>query len=344
MIRLIKILILLAIFQSCKPIKVEPVGFYNANYVTKTNENQEFEYFFDDGELVAGGLDEYVAKIETEAGTFSEEKILLLKYKSKIEQLNDTIIPFTYFMGLKFEGDIQKDVTFSLNANYLYNNPAHLDYAEYLFLKNNLSQLKLFEVEYEDMASIYYDPDVTVTEVPFEIKGKDIQFKTKSKTALYGLCWVEKNWEDTLQFQTGSLNQMNIYQGNKAKNNNLEGAYFNQENQQFYMNYTDLSLQDSLNSIHTGWHFYQMNLIIDQPQLGMMDNANVYLDAVIFQYDPGFEPLKSYLRVVNTTNVEFINWPNANEYGQLHIYGNMLQESNQQLKNVDFLINFKRQR
>ncbi len=213
-----------------------------------------------------------------------------------------------------------------------------------MFFKNNLSQLKLYEIQYEDLASIYYDPDVDVQETPFQINGNDIQFSTQSNTALYGLCWVEKNWEDTLQFQSSGLNQINIYQGNKAKNNNLEGAYFNQENQQFYMNYSDLSLVDSSNSIQTGWHFYQMNLIIDQPQTGLLDNSNVYLDAVIFQYDPGFEPQKSYLRVINSTNVEFTSWPNANENGQLHIYGTMLQESNQQLKSVDIVINFKRQR
>lgn len=346
MIKLIQISLLLCLItlNSCKPINVEPVGFINANYNTKIDENQTFEYFYDDGELVAGGLDEYVAKIETNSGTFNTESLLLLKFKRSIEQLSDSLIPFTYFMGLNYADTLLKDVTFSFNLNYQYNNTSHTNYSEYLFLKENISFLRLYEIKYETLASIYYDPDISVSEHSFEIIGNDITFKTKNKNSLFGLCWIEETWEDTISFEKGSLTQQNIYKGNRAQNNNLEGAYLNLDNQQFYMNYSDLSMIDSSNSIFTGWHFHKLNMIIDNPHSGIIDHSSIYLDAVIYQYNSGFTADKSYLKITDNTIIDFIDWPGTNNYGKLHIHGSMFQESTQSNTPIDLVINFKRQR
>lgn len=346
MIKLVQISILAIIItlSSCKPINVEPVGFINANYNTSVNEHQTFEYFYDDGELVAGGLDEYIAKIESNSGTFKNESMLLLKFKRSIEQLSDSLIPFTYFMGINYADTILKDVKFSFNLNYQYNNPSHINRSEYFFLKENISFLKLYKIEYETLASLYYDPDIILSEYPFEIIGDDVVFETKDKNSLFGLCWSEETWTDTVTFQKGSLTQQNIYKGNRAQNDNLEGAYLNLENQQFYMNYSDLSMIDSLNSIYTGWHFHKLNMIIDNPQNGIIEHSSVYLDAVIYKYNPGFPSDKSYLKITDNTIIEFINWPGTNEFGKLHIYGTMFQESNQLNTSIDLIINFKRQR
>jgi len=101
---------------------------------------------------------------------------------------------------------------------------------------------------------------------------------------------------------------------------------------------------DSSNSIYTGWHFHKLNMIIDNPQSGIIDHSSIYLDAIVYQYNTGFTADKSYFKITDNTIIDFIDWPETNKYGKLHIHGTMLQESTQLNTSIDLVINFKRQR
>lgn len=336
------LIFVILLISSCKPEQIEPNGFYSADYITKANESQIFEYFYDDGELVAGGLDDYLVKLESESGTFTSEELILINYKSYITELPDTLIPFTYFMGLKYTNEILKDITVNFNLNYQFNNIAHTNYAEFLFFTQNIDYLKLYKINYNDQAALYYDADIDFSLQPFEIINNNITFKTKEKNALFGLCWEEPTWTDTILFERGTLTQQNVYSSNRAYNTNTEGAYV--ENNILNMHYSHATLIDSVNSTQNGSHFYKLNLLINNPTEGVIDHNNIYLDLMIEEQILGTSTTKSYLKLTNNSVIEIIEWPEYGKKGILEMSGLFKSELSQGNVNLDLTINFLRQR
>jgi hypothetical protein len=334
--------IILLFTLSCKPERIEANGFYSADFFTNPDESQTFEYYFDDGELVAGGLDDYVVKIESENETFSSVELILIKYKKNINELPDSLIPLTYFMGIQYNGEMNKAVNISFNHNYPYNNVAHQNYAEYLFFKKNINSLQLYRIEYDEKAALYFDSDIKYFQHPFEVTDNDIKFTTDNKNAFFGFCWREKTWTDTIRYDQSSMSQVNIYSSNKAYETNNNGTFV--ENEIFYLNYDVGTLIQTEGIVSGNNQFYNMNLIIQNPGEGEVSHTDIYLDLLLEEVTSENTKIKSYLKITENTEVNMVEWPEYGERGILNISGTMKSELTQTNISIDLNINFFRQR
>ncbi|MCH2233292.1 MAG: hypothetical protein MK078_03480 [Crocinitomicaceae bacterium] len=338
---LLYIAIIILGITSCKKIDVSPAGFFEANYITDPNTDQSFTYYYDDGELVADALGNPIVNVTSSAGTFDQESLLLLKFKREIEQLQDSILPYTYFMGIQYDDTIKQDLNLSFNLNYAYNNTVNKNYYEREFMRDNFSQLKLYEIQYEDQASFYYDPNVTVVEKPFVIEGNELKFSTSSKSSLFGFCWVEESWQDTLQFQLSGTDQTNLYQGNRANPTGREGAYL--AGNTLFLDYSDSTFADSTIAGGSLWRIRECHLAINNPSESVIDNNDVFSDIIIFRY-LGTTKIHTRLSITEDTEIEILNWPDNNQHGRLSITGQVRKEDTQSDVLIDMIINFKRQR
>lgn len=346
----ILLLILLAVFASCKKDDVEPIGFYQVDYYTHPNEDQTFLYYYDDGQLVAGGLDEYMVSVNTVAGTFEDEKLLLLKFKEEIANFPDTLIPYTYFVGLNYQQEINHPLSFGLNLDYPFNNPAHSDYLENEFFLENIESMKLVKLAFEGLADVYNDPDFTIEELPFSYDGEmnDVTFETEDLNALYVLCWSEDQWSDTLSFDiTGSdANSQNlIQQGYRYTPIDAEGATFRNGN--LVLNYTSESLLTEVSTNDQGWKINELRIKIANPSVGIVDHNDLQL-SLLLSIDDGSgssnSKTYSYLEVFSTTSIEIVSLPGINGYGEINISGSMRLQMTQGILGSDINIKFKRQR
>ena len=340
MMRIFYISLVLTSLFACSKDDIQPLGFEEVNFVTNPSAAQEFEYYYDDGDLVGFGLTDYVLKFETGSGTFSSQENLLVRYKTSINQLSDSIIPFTFFMGMKYNGELNKAVNVTYNLDYQYNNPAHQTYEEFVFLRKNVDKMRLFKINYEGLASVYYDPDITVEEVPFNLSNNNIQFSTSDKSALYGFCWLEKNWSDTVSMTYSGNVQTHIFQANRAQQEIPEGAAIYGDD--LYLSYSAKSLYSEQNST-AQWSFESFNLVIHNPNLGVVDHENVICDLIVFKEDTSVDRYTN-LSVNDNTVIEITKWPNLLEEGEITFSGQMFNEFQQSSSSVNMTLNFTRLR
>lgn len=341
------LLVTLIAFWSCKKEEIEPIGFYQVDYYTSSEKDQSFFYYYDDGQLVANGLDEYMASVYSTAGTFNEEQILLLKIKEEISNFPDTLIPYTYFMGLNYQGEINKELTVGFNLDYPFNNPAHSDYLENEFFKANISKMKMIKVEYEGLADIYSDPDYTLEEYPFTINSdfNDVEFSTDDLNALYVLCWSEEKWSDSLSFSISGSDantQEILHQGYRHTPIDAEGATY--RNGSLVINYTPSSFISEISTNDYGWKLNEFKLKIANPSTGLIDMNEVELSMLVEIDNGNNTSTYTYLEPMSTTTIEILNSPNVNEYGELKLSGHMRLPYNQGVYVIDTNIKFKRQR
>ena len=323
-------------------MNIKPIG-EPVDYTTNPNKSQIFNYFFDDGEYVAGGLDEYLASIHTEQGTFSSEQLLLMTYKIKSNELPDSIIPFSYILGTNYTTLLNKEVEYRINTNYPYNNNAHKEYLEEVFFKEHISEMVLYKFEMEEIGSYYFDPNITLIEYPFTIddNSDDIIFKTKDINSSYALCWKEKPWIDSINFyiQDGvQTNSINIIDKGKKNNINSEGAIY--KNNILYLTYleTEIDYQQSTND--TGWTVRDINIEISDLLQGTISHNNIKLDILIKDKNG----LLTQLLISDNTQIEMETCPDFGEKGKLIISGQMYIQSYQRNVNVNLEIIFYRQR
>ena len=341
------ILILLNSIISCQKEDIIPVGFFEANYYTSPDSAQSFYYYFDDGEFVANGLDEYVAAVHSEAGTFTQDQLLLLKMRSNFEELPDSIIPWTYFLGLNYDETILKEVKVDFNVEYPFNNYSHQDFYDELFFSSNIDKMTLIKVKYTDPAGLYYNPDYEISEVPFTYVSEEskITFTTQETDALYALCWIEQPFEDTLLLQVNSGSNTNTNETIQKgfRNESLqEGAIL--KNNILYIDYTPLSLLEASNTNADGWRFEELHLLITDPSERIVDHQDIQLNLITTRDESATLKENSRLKLTNNTIVEIIKWPEVGEYGIINFDGFMERESSQATINVDFNIKFKRLR
>lgn len=334
------------IFGSCKKDDIEPIGFYQVDYYTHTDQDQTFEYYYDDGQLVAGGLDEYMVKVYSEAGSFDEEQLLLMKFKEELANFSDTLIPYTYFVGLNYQGELNKPLTIGLNLDYPFNNPAHLDYLENEFFKENLEDMKLMKLEFDGLADIYYDPDFDLVEIPFALDEElnDAVFQTEDLNALYVLCWTEQKWSDTLTFNISGSDtnaQDILHEGYRYTPINAEGASYRNGN--LVLNYTPASFASETSTNDLGWKIEEIRMKIADPSPGIIDHSDIELSCLL-SIDDGTGPTYTYLELYTNTSVEMISWPQTNGYGELNISGSMRLQMTQGLLATDINVKFRRQR
>lgn len=347
MMKALNIIFLTLIMLSCEKEGTQPIGFFQTSYFTKSDEAQEFKYYYDDGEFVAGGLDQYMAAISSESGTFSSEELLMLKYTPEINSLVDSLIPFSYFMGMSYTGEINQAVEFRINYEYPYNNIAHEDFIETQFFLNNIGELRLLELSFQEGSEVYYDPDFIVSEIPFFLDEdtKDVVFSTDNPNSMFAFCWVEQPWQDTLIFEipgSYSNTEEGIYGGIRQSSINAQGATFTSENIIHFI-YNNNSLKSETNSNDQGWSVHQLDLIIRNPGLGLVDHENIDLDLLIGRNNSGTFQY-THLNLNSSTQVEFIKWPNYREYGELSFSGPMTLATDLSSPNTSFSIKFKRQR
>lgn len=341
------IVILVSAIASCQKEDIEPVGFFEANYYTSFDSAQTFYYYFDDGEFVANGLDEYVAAVHSEAGTFSQEQLLLLKMRSNFEELPDSIIPWTYFLGLNYGDSIQKEVTMDFNVNYPFNNYAHRDFYNELFYSSNIDKMKIVKVKYTDPVGLYYNPDYNFEFIPFTYLPEEskVTFVTQETDALYALCWIEQAFEDTLllQLNSGSNNNTHqIIQKGFRSENLQEGTVTN--NNILYIDYTPLSFEAQTSTNPDGWRFEELHLVIKNPSEKLIDHEDIQLNLIITRDVSATLKENTRLKLTSNTVVEIINWPEIGGYGEIVFDGYMEREISQTIINTDFIIKFKRLR
>lgn len=341
------IILLIAVTVSCQKDEIEPVGFYEANYYTSPDSAQSFFYYFDDGELVANGLDEYVVSVQSEAGTFTQEQLLLLKMRSSFEELPDSIIPWTYFLGLNYNDTILKQVKMDFNVDYPFNNYAHQDFYNELFFSSNIDKMKLVKIKYTDPAGLYYNPNYEISNVAFTFIPEEskISFITQETDALYALCWIEQPFNDTLSLQINSGSNTNTNQTIQKgfRNENLqEGAVI--KNDILYLDYTPSSYLNETNTDSDGWRFEEIHLLITNPSERIVDHQDIQLDLIITRDESATLKENTRLKLTSNTIVEIIKWPEVGDYGVINFDGFMERESTQTTINIDFNINFKRLR
>lgn len=342
------LLIMVLQLISCQKEDIEPVGFFEANYYTAPDSAQSFYYYFDDGEFVAGGLDEYMVTFHSEAGTFNAEQLLLLKLRSRFEELPDSIVPWTYFMGLNYSDSINKEVTVDFNVQYPYNNFAHSSFSNERFFSENINQMRLLKVKYTDPPGLYYNPEYEISFVShdYDDLNQRISFKTDEADALYALCWVEKPFQDTINFQVnsgGGINDQTVVQYGFRNESQLEGAVF--EAPFLTIDYTPKSSWSETNTDEDGWRFEELHMTIQNPQEGIIDAANIQMELIISIKTSATGKSATRLLLTNNSNLEIITWPSEpGGFGELNISGFMEKEYDQTMTNVDFNLKFRRLR
>lgn len=339
--------LLLLLIGACEKDTVEPVGLFEANYYTSPNEDQTFNYYYDDGELVAGGLDEYLVSIRSQAGTFNSEELLLLKYTAEMGSLADSLVPFTYFTGMSYKGSLNQEVEYRINYLYPYNNAAHADNEEYQFFLSRIDEMLLVELEFEAGADIYYDPNFTSSVLNYTVdqQNNEIVFNTSHPSSLFALCWPEEAWKDTLMLDipgSGSNVQEAIYGGTRSTAVNPQGATYVSKDV-LYLKYNDLSFVEESSSSADGWKIKEINIAVQNPVQGSIAHEQVQFDVLIGKPDGGFYEY-THLLLHPSTNIEILNWPDYREYGIIRFDGPIYLESTLAAQNTTLEIKFKRQR
>lgn len=335
------------LLSSCEKQEIEPVGFFEANYYTDPSSDQTFSYYFDDGEFVAGGLDEYIAAVNSSAGTFNQEQLLLLKMRTVFDDLPDSIVPWTYFMGLNYSDTLLKTITVEFNTAYPYNNFAHSTFNNELFYSQNIQDMKLIKVKYTDPAGLYYDPsyEFTIDGLSFNAGEDKVSFETQTTDEIYALCYVAKPFQDSLFFSLnsggGENDQVSVHEGFR-KVNLLEGAVF--ESNLFQLDYTPASNSYLNNSDDTGWQLKEIHLKTINIQEGIISNDAIQLEMLIEQKLSEVNSDITRLKLTSNTTVDLVSWPDVGEYGTIVFDGFMEKEATQNIVNVDLAIKFKRLR
>jgi hypothetical protein len=328
---------------ACRKETVTPIGFFEVNYYTAPNEKQEFLYYYDDGERVAGGLDDFMVKLVTEPGTFTQEGLLTLKMKTSFPTLSDSLVPFTYFIGLNYGYSVEKPIQCSFNLNYPFNLTSHTNYEDYVFFMENIQRLKMFKLTLDENASLYYNPDFELEEELFsydQVSGL-VTFDITDKNALYVLSWVNTRFSDTLSLQlSGGLEEQYNYAGYKSPSNN-QGAYVSFG--ALKIDYTPQSFQATTNTDLSSWFLNELHLTIQNPQQGIVNHEQIQLDLLISKQQTGYQDVTRLL-LNPSTQVEIVDWPEVNAYGRLNISGIMRNEMTQGNVSVNFSVKFKRLR
>jgi hypothetical protein len=328
---------------ACRKETVTPVGFFEANYYTSPNEKQEFLYYYDDGERVAGGLDDFMVKLVTEPGTFTQQALLTLKMKTNFPTFTDSLLPFTYFIGLNYGHVIEKPIKCSFNLNYPFNLSSHTNYEDYVFFMDNIHKLKLFKLVLDENASLYYNPEFELIEEHFvyDQDSARVTFDITDKNALYVLSWVNTRFSDTLSLQlSGGIEEQYIYNGYKSTSNN-QGAYVSFGS--LKLDYTPQSFRSTTNTDLSSWFLNELHITIQNPQEGVVNHEQIQLDLLISRQQSGYQEV-SRLLLNPTTQVEIVEWPEVNEYGIINISGIMRNEMTQGNVSVNFSVKFKRLR
>jgi len=340
--------IILFVFIACNKEEVEPIGFTKVNYVTKSDEAQVFDYFYDDGKYVAGGLDEYVASIRTQSGTFDTEQLLLMTFRRDEAIFPDSLIPFTYALGTNYIDSTNKAVEYRINLDYPYNNIAHQDYHELQFFKANIDKMHLYRIKTEGNGSFYYDPNIEINEIAFSTdkSTNDIVFETHDLKSAYALCWKENPWKDSIYIEIkdgAKSNIINIVEAGARKRsaNSTEGALL--RDNYFLMQYTYNERVSVTETSFDGWKIDDLYITINQPKQGAILKKDISLSLLIKDKN-GIGAVKTYLKILNSTNIEIVQWPDYGKKGVLRIYGWMQIEAYQRNVQVDLKIKFTRQR
>jgi len=351
MIKYLYILLIIIVFISCEKENIENDANV-VNYITKTDEDQIFDYYYDDGMFVLNGLDEYILSIKSEKGTFTKEQLLLMTFKTKIDILPDSITPFTFILGTNYFQALNKNAEIRINTNYPYNNTAHTYYADIEFYKEHIEDMVMYKFERENNSSYYYDPNIQISEQDFSFDKKtgDVIFYTNDITSSYALCWQEKHWKDSISFNfqdngltnTGYL----IEKGIKNIYNN-EGAIFNNKTLNLVYSYDKIIKR--INSHETGWLLHNINITILNPEQKIIPNNTVDLEMIIVDKEInddfwGVDSLSTFLEITNETIIEIIQWPELGEKGLLKISGPMQIRAYQRKIHVNFELYFYRQR
>lgn len=338
-------LFLLGLFLlSCEKIE-EEVDLFEAEYTSKINDAQSFYYFYDDGVWVSGGLDQYMCKINTVSGTFVENNMpVLIEMFDSIPSIGDSLIPFTYFLGLKYNSQINSPFNFTINGNYQFNLPTHRNYNEYQFFKENLIDMHLYELTFESASELYEDPDFEIKEVPFviDIDSNLIQFETQKLNAVYGFCWKENKFSDTITFQISpDGNNMNISSHQAYRKFTNEGAvYYGRDLEIDYLPTSEVNQQ---NSVSTGWYFRELHLDIKNPTLGIVDHENINFTCISQKTESGTYET-SYIELLPNTEIRIVDWPEINEYGEIIITGIAKLVMTQSNVPINMTLKFKRLR
>ena len=327
---------------SCKKETVEPIG-KTVDYTTNPNKTQVFKYYFDDGEYIAGGLDQYLASIHSSKGTFTKEQLLLMTYKVKSKELPDSIIPFSYILGTNYSTQLNKEVNFHINTDYLYNNDAHKEFTEVQFFKHHINDMVLFKFSIEEKGVYYYDPEIILTECPFVFDEdlKDVIFKTKDINSSYALCWKEKHWTDSIYFNiqdNTASNTINIIENGCKNNINKEGAIY--KSNCLYLTYSEKEMYSQQVTNNEGWTIYDLYVKVDEPFQGIINSDNINIDMLI---KDKYGSLTNLIMTENT-QVEIIKFPDFDERGELKITGKMRIQCYQKEVNIDLKMYFYRQR
>lgn len=334
----------------CQKEDIDPVGFYHSNYITNPNEAQEFEYFFDDGELVADGLENFVLKIKSEENTFDEEKLILIKSKRIIEGLSDTLIlPFTYFMGVHYEGNIKKELEVELNLNYQFDNYLHQNYSEYLYFREHPEKLKLYEIKAKNEDDdLFYNPEITYQDYPFELYNNSITFKTSDKDALFGLCWTPENWYDTISITSNTFYNDQILQPSVI---NPIPFLFYSVNQNPNLPFPGCRYDASKNIASFAYGIYNaacepqtlynLQLLIESPANGIVNHDQLIISDLEVLNSDG---KRFAYKFTENSIVELVHWPAIDEIGVIRIYGPFEDHLTDTLVNFDVEIKFKRYR
>lgn len=339
---------LLYFFLSCKPEITEPISIKTVNYTTLIDEDQKFDYYYDDGQKVAGGLDEYMTTIRSTSGTFTKESLLLLSFKNELDNLPKHIIPYTFFVGTNHKDSIYKPVEFWLNLNYPFNNYAHEKYENEVFFQKNISKMKLYKVNNGKNGNLYYDPEITYTTIPFEYmaESNEIKFTTQDLKANYGLCWEEIQFRDSLSFKISDDINSNHTIGIEDKTWSpnlllLEGARYTDNILSLYYNDIErISLFD-LNDL--GWKMGNISVNITEPSKGIISHEKIESDIIISIIEKEYTDY-SHLNIINETIIEIEKMPTLHETGIIHFKGKMNLQVYQKNVEVDLFIQFTQQR
>ena len=340
----IVILLLLGLLLGCKKEELEPLAIEPVGYTTKTNESQLFYFYYDDGQKVAGGLDEYMAKISSEENTFNTEQLLLLSFKNEVQNFPKEIVPYTFFISSNYKKELNKTVKITYNLAYPFNNTAHDNFEEQQFYAENIELMKLFKIEQGENGNLYYDAEYSFDTIPFSFNKatNEVTFETNDLSAYYGLCWQEQTRQDSISFyiSDADLTNKTVFVENETWSVDAivkEGGSF--QNNIITLYYNDYQRISVLDSNSSGWRLGDFSMDISNPTIGLIDRENIDAD-ILIQDDNGY----THLRLTNSTQVIVKKLPEIRQRGELQITGMMYVEMYQREVEVDISIQFDRQR
>ncbi len=332
-------------FLGCTPETVDPIGFKAVDYTTRIDEDQQFDYYYDDGVKVGDALGHSLVSIKTRSGSFSSEEPIILRFVDEINSLPDSIIPFSYFFNTSYLDPLSTSAEFSIHYDFPYTNAGHKNQFEESFFKERLSQMKLYKLEPEPNGELYWDPLLSVSEVPFTIDSasENIVFQTDDLGAGYSLCWNEKPWEDSIYFSITDGSKSNevqlIESGMRTRNGlNTEGTYL--ENNVLIIEHTETVRAFESDTNFIGWNLGDLSISIKNPEPGIVDHSDIVFDCSIRTN----VVTETRLQLTTQSNVILDQIGDYNEPGILRLSGKLLLETSQDEIPVSLKIYFTRQR